>query len=115
MTTKPTLRPIVNAALYLASCTLVGTGLLLELRLDDEDGWRRLFGMDPDDWGEIHLLVAIAFVALALLHLLLNWAWIKTVLAKTKPAYFVLGAGLGLIGLLLLWPTDHSWLPELFD
>jgi hypothetical protein len=106
---------ILNDALYLDSCALIGTGLLLELRLDNEDGARRLLGINPDDWGEIHLAVAILFVVLGLLHLLINWAWIKAALTKAKPAYLIVWAGLGLIGLLLFWPTEHSWPPELLD
>jgi hypothetical protein len=104
-----------NAALYLATCALVGTGLLLELRMDEEDGARRLLGLGADDWGEVHIVVALTFGGLAILHLLLNWAWIKAALAKTRLAYGFLAAGLGLIAVLLLWPAETSWLRELFD
>lgn len=69
MMSKTFLLSLGNAALYLSTCLLVGTGLLLELRMDEEDGATRLFGMDPDDWGEIHLVIAIGFVALTLFHL----------------------------------------------
>jgi hypothetical protein len=58
-----------NTALYFATCALIGTGLLLELRMDAEDGDVSLLGMGQDDWGEIHLIIAIGFVALAVLHL----------------------------------------------
>ncbi len=104
-----------NAALYLVTCALVGTGLLLELRMDEEDGVRRLLGMGADEWGEIHIVVALMFVALAILHLMLNWAWVKAALAKARLAYGVFVAGLGLIAVLLLWPAETSWLRELFD
>jgi hypothetical protein len=104
-----------NAALYLATCALFGTGLLLELRMDEEDGARRLFGMGADDWGEVHIIVALTFVSLAILHLVLNWAWIKAALAKARLAYGVLVAGFGLIAVLLLWPAETSWFRELFD
>jgi hypothetical protein len=104
-----------NAVLYLATCALVGTGLLLELRMDAEDGARRLLGMGADDWGEVHIVVALTFAGLAILHLALNWAWIKTTLAKARLAYGIFVAGLGLIAVLLLWPAETSWLRELFD
>ncbi len=104
-----------NAVLYLATCALVGTGLLLELRMDEEDGARRLFGMGPDDWSEVHLAVALAFISLAILHVGLNWVWIKAALAKARLAYGVLVAGFALIAGLLLWPGESSWLRELFD
>ncbi len=64
---------LTNAALYLVTCVLIGTGLLLEFRMDEEDGAARLFGMGQDDWGEIHFAFAIGFVILSLCHLLLNW------------------------------------------
>ena len=40
---------LTNAALYLVTCVLIGTGLLLEFRMDEEDGAARLFGMGQDD------------------------------------------------------------------
>jgi hypothetical protein len=104
-----------NAALYLATCALVGTGLLLELRMDEEDGARRLFGMGADDWGEVHIVVALTFVGLAILHLALNWAWIRAALAKARLAYGIFVIGLALIAVLLLWPAETSWLRELLD
>jgi hypothetical protein len=106
MSTKSVLLSLVNAALYLVTCALVGAGLLLELRMDEEDGAVRLLGMGRDDWGEIHIVIAIAFLALTVLHLLLNWAWIKAVVVKAKWALPMLVAGLGLIAVLQLWPAD---------
>ena len=38
-----------NAALFMVTCALIGTGLMLELRMDEEDGSARLFGMGRDD------------------------------------------------------------------
>jgi hypothetical protein len=61
-----------NAALYLSACMLIGTGFLLEIRMDEENGAVRLFGMTPDDWGEIHLVIAIGFIVLTFLHLPLH-------------------------------------------
>ena len=51
---------------------LIGTGFLLEIRMDEENGAVRLFGMTPDDWGEIHLVIAIGFIVLTFLHLPLH-------------------------------------------
>ena len=105
MNIKSLLLSLTNAGLYLVTCALIGTGLLLELRMDQEDVAARLFGMSQDDWGEIHIVVAITFVALAVLHLVHNWAWIKTAFSRSKPAIVVLFAGLVFVGGLLLWPT----------
>lgn len=100
-----------NAALYLSACLLIGTGFLLEIRMDKEDGAARLFGMTPDDWGEIHLVIAIGFVALTLLHLLLHLAWIKSAMRKNRWVIPVLVLGIGFIAALLLWPADYSGIP----
>jgi hypothetical protein len=108
MNTKALLLSLGNAALYLVTCALIGTGLLLELRMDDEGNAARLLGMGPDDWAEIHFGIAIAFIALTVLHLLLNWAWIKAALTKTKWAVPMLAVGLGLVAALLLWPADRN-------
>jgi hypothetical protein len=112
MNAKSLLLSLTNATLYLVTCALIGTGLLLELKMDQEDGAARLFGMGQDDWGEIHIVVAITFVALAVLHLVQNWAWIKAAFSRSKPAIGVLFAGLVLVAGLLLWPTtsaNASW------
>jgi hypothetical protein len=103
---------LANAALYLVTCGLIGTGLLLELRMDDEDGAARLFGMGQDDWGEIHFAAAIIFAATTVLHIILNWAWIKAALAKARWASLALTAGFALIAALLLWPTNQTSAPD---
>ena len=108
MNPKALLLSPANAALYLVTCALIGTGLLLELRMDEDDGAVRLFGMGQDDWGEMHFAIAIGFGALTVLHLLLNWAWIKVAVTKIGWAMPVLVVGLGLIAALLLWPADQK-------
>jgi hypothetical protein len=108
MNTRALSLSFVNAALYLVTCALAGTGLLLELRMDAEDGAVRLLGMGRDDWGEIHIVIAVTFLALTGFHLLLNWAWIRAAVAKARWVMPLLAAGLGLVAALLLWPTDQQ-------
>ena len=112
MNTKALLLSLGNAALYLVACALIATGMLLEFRMDEEGGAARLLGLGPDDWAEVHFFVAIAFIALTVLHLLLNWPWIKAALTKTKWAMPLLAVGLGLITALLLWPADRNASPN---
>jgi hypothetical protein len=112
MNSKPLVLSLANAALYLVTCALIGTGLLLELRMDDEDGSVQLLGMAQDDWGEIHLAIAISFVALAVLHLLLNRGWIKALVTKAGWAVPLLAGGLGLVAALLFWPTEREAAPN---
>jgi fucose permease len=113
MITKAWLLSAANAALYLAFCALAGTGLLLEVRLDDEDGPARVLGMGLDDWSEIHISVALVFAALSSLHLALNWPWIKAACRKSLLATMVLAAGAVLVAALLLWPRHASYNDEL--
>jgi len=108
MNYKGTALTVGNAALYLAFCALAGTGLLLELRLDEESGATRLFGLGRDDWGEVHFVVALTFIGLAILHVALNWSWIKAAFRRRRPAIAVAGVGALLVVALLLWPGGHS-------
>ena len=97
---------LANATLYLVGCTLIGTGLLLEFRMEDEGATSWLLGIDKDGWSEAHFVIAILFICLAALHLLQNWAWIRMTLSQFKPgAMMVLGLGVGLIVALLVWPV----------
>ncbi len=104
-----------NGLLYLTLCLLAGSGLLLELRMDPEDGRPRIMGMNADDWGEIHFLCGIGLVVVSLFHIVLNWAWIRGTLAKTKLGYLVIATGMIFIAVLLLWPADVSWFPKILD
>jgi hypothetical protein len=102
------LLPLSNAALYLVACAVIATGLLLEFRMDEEDGAVRVLGLGSDDWGEVHFGLALGFAALTVLHLLLNRAWIKAAMMKTKWAGPALAVGLGFVLVVLLWPADHG-------
>jgi hypothetical protein len=108
MITKLAFLSLSNAALYLITCAVIGTGLLLELRMDEEDGALRFLGMGRDDWGEVHFVIAIGFAGLIVLHLLLNWAWIKAARVKAKWTAPLLAAGLALVAVMLLWPTGQK-------
>jgi len=104
-----------NGLLYLILCLLAGSGLLLELRMDPEDGRPRIMGMNADDRGEIHFLCGLGLVVVSLFHIILNRAWIRGTLAKTKLGYVVIATGIVFIAVLLLWPADASWFPNIFD
>jgi hypothetical protein len=42
------------------------------------DQVRQLLGLGRHDWGNIHFILASAFVLLIVVHLVLHWTWIKT-------------------------------------
>jgi len=97
---------VCNIALYLITCVLAGTGLLLELRLEEHGD--RILGMSSDDWGEIHLVIALIFVALSIGHVLLNWNWVVGLFrGKKRRAMVVTGlVGLALAAGILLVPAS---------
>lgn len=79
---KPRLMRMVNWLLYAGFCALTGTGLLLSFRMPPGSrGGRGLefLGLGRHDWGDVHLWIALAVIALTVAHLVLNWAWVKKV------------------------------------
>ena len=97
-----------NIILYLATCALVATGLLLELRLDENA--RSILGLSKDDWGELHFLIALAFAALVLVHLAFHLRWIAELMRNRRPRALVAGVLIAviIIGGLLVVPAASS-------
>ena len=95
---------VLNVVLYLCFCGLVGTGLVLEVRLC-ENPHLIVLGLAAEDWRDLHAGVSYSFLAVVLLHLLLHWAWIRA-LAKKHFWATVVGAAAGasVVGALLLTP-----------
>jgi hypothetical protein len=105
---------ILNLALYLLSCFMIGTGLILWLRLPPMQGRHRggaaeaLFGMTRHEWGDWHLFAGLALVALGVVHLLMNWTWMRKIAAGAHGwrLWAGLGAGLVIIAVLGLVPLN---------
>jgi hypothetical protein len=96
-----------NAGLFVAGCLLVGNGLLLELRLDEDEG-SMVLGLSADDWGEVHFVVALICTSLMVLHLALHWAWIVAQFRKQRMLATLVPAAVAalIIGGLLLGPAS---------
>ncbi len=111
---KPnTLRKYVDLLLFFAACFLTGTGLLIHYRL--LPGYRgghglTLLGLSRHEWGEYHLWAAYALIALTLIHLIVNYAFIKTIIAARRNWLVILFALIGLLIVLffLLAPIEKS-------
>jgi len=76
---------IVNVLLYLLGCVLVSTGAILYfLLVPGSRGGHglSLLGMSRHEWGDIHFYLACGITALTIIHLLLNWPWIKAVVKR---------------------------------
>jgi len=108
-----TMRTITDIALYVAMIFLTGTGLLIHYRLvPGFQGGHGLtcLGLSRHDWGAYHLWAAYLLLVLILVHLILNYAFIKNVIAAKKSwLVCVLGLlGLLITALFLLLPVERS-------
>ncbi len=94
-----TVRTLTDILMFGAMCFLAGTGLLLHFRLvPGYMGGRGLtvLGLSRHDWGACHLWCAYLLLFLVLVHLVLNFAFIKNCIAAKKTWVVI---GLGLAGL----------------
>ncbi len=110
---KTRLMRMVNWLLYAGFCALTGTGLLLSFRMPPGSrGGRGLefLGLGRHDWGDVHLWIALAVIALTVAHLVLNWAWVKKVGSDGR-FWGLLGrgsVGLVLVVVFLLLPVTRQ-------
>ena len=108
-----TIRTVADIAMYLAMSFLTGTGLLIHYRLVPgfQGGHGLTFlGLSRHEWGVYHLWAAYLLLLLILVHLILNYAFIRNVIAAKKSWLVCV---LGLLGLLLtafflLLPVERS-------
>lgn len=103
---------VLNLLLYLSFCFMAGTGLLLWIALPPMARRRRRAGEDVEteflslsrhEWGDLHLYVGLAFIAMIALHLVLNWTWL-TKIAGGKHRWRLWG-GLAVGGAILAFFT----------
>ena len=73
---------LIDALLFLAATGLVLSGLLLEFVLPSGSRQAAVWTWTRHDWGELHFWIAVTILALGLLHLLLNWGWVCSVIAS---------------------------------
>lgn len=100
---KVNLNIIVDSLAFTGFMFLVSTGTLLHYLLPPGSGRSRaIWGMNRHEWGEVHLVIAIALLAILALHLVLHWSWISA-LVKGRAAYATkYRIALGLVALLSL-------------
>ncbi|MEQ8769299.1 MAG: DUF4405 domain-containing protein [Phycisphaerales bacterium] len=114
---------VLNLALYLLMSFLIGTGLVMWVRLPpgsaraggfrggrgggELSGARELMGLNRHEWGDLHLYAALAFVAIGLAHLWLNRVWLKKVAASNRAwrIWAGLAGGVAIVLALALWPA----------
>jgi hypothetical protein len=82
---KAKLNLIIDALLILALAAIAGIGLLMKTVLVPGYMRREIYGrnvelffwgLDRHQWGAIHFIISIVFIALILLHIVLHWQMI---------------------------------------
>ena len=94
---KSKLNLIIDGLLLLCIAAIVGIGLLIKYVL--VAGYLRweiygrnvemfFWGLDRHQWGTIHLVIGIIFLALLILHIVLHWSVIICIYSKLMPNRF---------------------------
>lgn len=102
---------ILNLALYISLCALMGTGLLLAFRLPPgSQGGRGLtfLSLDRHVWGDIHTWISYGFIALMTLHLMLHYKWLMKIAASNHSWRLWLGLliGVSIVLFFILIPVE---------
>jgi glucan phosphoethanolaminetransferase (alkaline phosphatase superfamily) len=91
---KPKLRFVIQALMFLCLMALAGIGLLMEFVLIPgrekivkygQNVRLSFLGLDRNDWGDVHLYIALIFLALLAIHLTLHWKKIVGLYEKMIP------------------------------
>jgi hypothetical protein len=98
---KKALRILTDILMFTSMCFLAGTGILIHYRL--VPGYRgghglTLLDLTRHEWGSYHLWAAYLLLFLVLVHLVLNFAFIKNAIARRSPWIMIV---LGLSGLFI--------------
>jgi phosphotransferase system glucose/maltose/N-acetylglucosamine-specific IIC component len=76
---RNTLNLTVDLLSLVVLLALACTGLIMAFVLPPGSGGRgglALWGMGRHDWGEVHLVLALALIGLLLVHVPLHWSWV---------------------------------------
>jgi len=107
---------VSNLALFLGFCGLTGTGLLMKYRLPPGSrGGHGLsaLGMTRHEWGDIHVWIGWGVVAITLLHLALNWVWLRKIAGYRRWVPLLSGLAFGalIVVLPLILPVARQPAP----
>ncbi len=107
-----TTRLLIDIAMFVSICFLAGTGLLIHYRL--VPGYLgghglTLLGLTRHEWGYYHLWIAYILIFFIIVHLVLNFAFIKNIIALRKRWLVIVGCLIGLFITLffLLMPVER--------
>lgn len=73
---------LVDSLMFVCIVGIIAIGLLLAFVLAEgpvrDAGSKYLFGLHRHQWADIHLYLSLAFVFFLIVHLILEWGWIKS-------------------------------------
>ncbi len=123
---KSKLNLVIDALLLLCLAAIAGIGLLIKYVL--VPGYQRweiyernvslfLCGLDRHQWGTIHFIIGLVFLALLVLHIILHWQMIVGIYRRLVPNSFARW-GIALILLvvtILLFAFPYFVKPEVIE
>jgi hypothetical protein len=124
---KPSRNFVVDSLILSIMLAMVGTGLVIRYVLPPGSGGRGvgsglvLWGLDRHDWGGLHFWLAVALVALLVLHVALHWRWVSGFVRRRLVGGARAGRasrrtetifGVGFVGLLVVLTLSFWWLSE---
>ncbi len=117
---------IIDGLLLLCIAAIVGIGLLIKYVL--VPGYMRweiygrnvemlLWGLDRHQWGTIHLVIGIVFLALLVLHVILHWSMIICIYSELIPNRFArwITALILIIMTIFLFAFSYFVKPEVYE
>ncbi|MEN6309944.1 MAG: DUF4405 domain-containing protein [Acidobacteriota bacterium] len=97
---KPDWKYLVDTLLFGAAAGMAVSGIILE-KGHGGGAASAFLGLGRGKWAQLHAHLAVAFVVLAIFHLVLSWDWIKCmakkIFKKAWPAGIALTAVLALL------------------
>ncbi|MBN2246503.1 MAG: DUF4405 domain-containing protein [Candidatus Aminicenantes bacterium] len=78
---KNTWKYLVDSFLFISLFGLAVIGILMAFFLAEgptvNDEGKYFLGLHRHQWGDIHLILSLTFIALIIIHLILEWSWVK--------------------------------------
>lgn len=93
---------LIDIVAFVSFVFLVSTGIIMYYNLPAGSKTNSIWGLDRHGWGDIHFWLAVVFLGILVLHLIMHWRWIVSLVKGKKRE----GSGrrvlLGLIGFIAL-------------
>ena len=100
---RTNLNLVVDVAAFGGFVFLATTGVLMRYILPAGSGrYSTIWGLDRHEWGGIHFWISVIFFSLLVIHLILHWRWVASVVTGKPREGSGFRVGLGSVGLFAL-------------